>query len=59
VKTILLGLLLGLLAVYPHLATAAAAPAMSWLVGQPIAWAFTAGILARPRIARRLTRSTT
>lgn len=58
-KTLLLGLLLALLAVHPHLVVAAAVPAAGWLAAQPICWAFTAGLLTRPRITRRLTRSTT
>lgn len=57
-KTILLGLLLGLLAAFPHLALPLAA-GTHWITLQPIAWAFTAGLLTRPHIARRLTRSTT
>jgi hypothetical protein len=56
-RTVLLGLLLALLVAYPHLAVAAAVPAIAWLAGQPIVWAFAAGLLARPRITRRLTRS--
>jgi hypothetical protein len=59
VKALLLGLLLGLLAAYPHLAVAAAVPALAWLLGQPVVWAFAAGLIARPCTARRLTRSTT
>lgn len=58
-RYVLLGLLLGLAIAFPHLALLAAAPlgtAALWLAGQPIAWAFAAGLAARPRIARRLSR---
>jgi hypothetical protein len=61
VKHLLLGLLLGLVAVFPHLAGQGAAlipPAAVWAAGQPLLWAFVAGAIARPRIARRLHRST-
>jgi hypothetical protein len=52
VKTILLGLMIGLLAAYPHLAVPLAAGA-HWLAAQPLLWAFTAGAIARPRLALR------
>jgi hypothetical protein len=55
VKTLLLGLLLGLLAAYPHLAEPLAT-GVHWLAAQPLLWAFGAGAAARPRLARRLTR---
>jgi hypothetical protein len=61
VKTILLGVLLGLVAAFPHLAGQGAAPAGTaahWVAAQPLLWAFAAGLLARPWIARRLHRST-
>jgi hypothetical protein len=53
--TVFLGLALGLLVAFPALAV----PVMSvahWLALQPVVWAFAAGIVARPRIARRLPR---
>lgn len=60
-KYVVLGLLLGLLVAFPplavqlgHLALAAAV----WAAGQPAVWAFALGLLARPRIARRLTGGT-
>lgn len=59
-KHLVLGLLLGLVAVFPHLAGQGAAlipSAASWAAGQPLLWAFAAGVIARPWIARRLHRS--
>lgn len=50
-KWILLGILLGLLIVYPALAATAAAAA-GWLAGQPAAIAFALGLLARPHLRR-------
>ena len=50
-KWILLGILLGLLIVYPALAATAAAAA-AWLAGQPAAIAFALGLLARPHLRR-------
>lgn len=54
-KTVLLGLLLGVLAAYPHLAVPAV-PVVRALATQPLLWAFCAGLAARPRITRRLFR---
>lgn len=56
-KTLLLGLLLGVLAAFPHLA-APLVPAARAIAMQPLLWAFAAGLIARPRLARRLTRRT-
>ena len=50
-KWILLGILLGLLIVYPALAATVAAAA-GWLAGQPVAVAFALGLLARPHLTR-------
>jgi hypothetical protein len=61
VKALVLGVLLGLVAVFPHLAgqgAALIALAAHWVAAQPLVWAFAAGVIARPRLARRLTRST-
>lgn len=58
-KHLLFGVLLGLSVVFPHLAGQGAAlipAAAAWAAEQPLLWAFAAGLLARPRIARRLTR---
>lgn len=55
-KTLLLGVLLGLCVAFPHLAgqgAALIASAAVWAAGQPVVWAFAAGLLARPRLARR------
>lgn len=60
-KHLLFGILLGLLAAYPHLAMQGAAPieaAARCALGLPIVWAFAAGLLARPRVARLLPRRT-
>lgn len=50
---VILGLMLGLLVAFPHLALPVVSVA-HWLALQPLAWAFCAGVVARPRIARRL-----
>lgn len=50
-KWILLGILLGLLIVYPALA-ATATGVVAWLAGQPVAIAFALGLLARPHLRR-------
>lgn len=50
---IILGLLLAVLVLFPALA-AAAGPVALWLARQPVLWAFAAGIVARPRLARRI-----
>lgn len=58
-RYVALGLLLAAIVLYPHLAVLAAAPlgtAALWMAGQPIVWAFAAGLIARPRIARRIGR---
>lgn len=58
-RTVLAGLLLALLAAYPHLALTAAVPAgyaLRWLVAQPTVWALAVGLYARPHLARRLIR---
>jgi hypothetical protein len=55
VKSIVLGLLLGVLVAYPHLLLPVATLAQH-LAAQPLLWSFVAGVIARPRIARRLTR---
>jgi succinate dehydrogenase/fumarate reductase flavoprotein subunit len=60
-KHVVLGLLLAVCVLFPHLFALAAAPLGSTalrLAVQPLVWAFVAGLVARPRIARRLTRST-
>ncbi|MBY8879733.1 hypothetical protein [Actinacidiphila acidipaludis] len=54
-KTVLLGLLLGLLAAFPHLAAPLLAAGRVVAV-QPLLWAFCAGLAARPRIVRRFSR---
>jgi hypothetical protein len=57
VKHIMLSLLVAL--VFPHLGAQVAALAAAvavWAAGQPLLWAFAAGIAARPRLARRLAR---
>jgi hypothetical protein len=59
VKHVVFGVLLGLCAAFPHLAGQGAAPlalAARWVACQPLAWAFTAGAVAGPRIARRTFR---
>lgn len=56
-KHLILGLLLGLVAAFPHLAVQGAAPveaAARWLLAQPALWAFAAGTIVRPRLTRRL-----
>ena len=50
-RWILLGLVLGLLIVYPALAATATGVA-AWLAGQPAAIAFVLGLLARPHLTR-------
>lgn len=60
-RHVLLGVLLGLVAVFPHLAGRGAAPIESaalWVASQPIVWAFTAGLLTRTPARRYLTRRT-
>jgi hypothetical protein len=52
-RAVLLGLLLGLLAAFPHLALPAVTAA-HWLAMQPVVWAFVAGVVARPRIVRHI-----
>jgi len=52
-KALILGLLLAALVVHPQLATAAA-PILVWAAAQPAVWAFVAGAVARPHLARRL-----
>jgi hypothetical protein len=54
-RSVILGLLLGLLLAYPHLLLPLV-PLARTAVGQPLLWAFAAGVIARPRIARRLVR---
>lgn len=51
-----LGILLGLMAAFPALGTAVLGllgAAAVTVAAQPVVWAFTAGLLARPRLARR------
>lgn len=58
-RYVLLGLLFGLLVLFPHLALLAALCVrytVVWLAGQPTVWAFAAGAIARPRIARHVPR---
>lgn len=58
-KHLLLGVLLGLCAAFPHLAGQGAAPiesAARWVAVQPAVWVFAAGFFARPHLARRLFR---
>lgn len=58
-RWVLLGVLLGLCAAFPHAAGQGAAPVLAaghWLAGQPLLWAFCAGIVARPHLARRIPR---
>lgn len=58
-KWVLLGVLLGLCAAFPHAAGQGAAPILAaarWTAVQPLLWAFCAGIVARPRLARRFPR---
>lgn len=58
-KHLILGLLLAALVLHPALALLLAAPlgtAALWALAQPVVWAFTAGIITRPHIARRLAR---
>lgn len=53
----LLGLLLALCVLFPHLFVLAAArvgTAALVLAAKPLVWAFLLGLLARPRLARRL-----
>jgi len=52
-KTVLLGLLLGVLAAFPNLAVPLA-DTVRWFAVQPLLWAFCAGVVARPRLVRRL-----
>lgn len=52
---VILGLMLGLLVAFPALALPVVSAA-HWLALQPLVWAFVAGAIARPRIARRLPR---
>lgn len=54
-KTVLFGLLLGLLAAFPHLAVPLV-DAGRVLAVQPLVWAFCAGAVTGPRIVRRLPR---
>jgi hypothetical protein len=61
VKHLVLGVLLGLVAAFPALAGRGTAPietAAHWVAAQPLLWAFAAGVITRPRIARRFHRST-
>lgn len=53
-KTILLGLLLGLLAAFPHLVLPLVVEGLHSV--EPLGWAFVAGLIARPRLARRIPR---
>lgn len=53
--TVALGVLLGLLAAFPHLALPVVAAA-HWIALQPLVWAFAAGVIARPRMAQHLPR---
>ena len=58
-KHLILGVLLGLVAAFPHLAGQGAAPietAAHWVAAQPLVWAFAAGLLARTHPVRRLAR---
>lgn len=51
-----LGLLLGLLVAFPPLAVLLGHLVLAvavWAAGQPAAWAFVAGMVARPHLARR------
>lgn len=60
-RHLILGLLLAALVLHPGLALLLAAPlgaAALWLLAQPLLWAFTAGAITRPHLARRFTRST-
>jgi hypothetical protein len=52
VKYVVLGLLVGLCLAFPALAALVVA-AGHWLAAQPLLWAFCAGIVARPHLARR------
>lgn len=57
-KTVLFGVLLGLVLAFPHLAGRDAAllsPAAVWVAAQPLVWAFVAGAVVGPRVARRMT----
>lgn len=54
-KTLILGLLLGVLVAFPHLLPPLI-PLAQEAAHQPLLWAFAAGVIARPWIARRLTR---
>lgn len=58
-RIVFAGLLLGLLAAFPHLSLpllAAAGHGARALAVQPVCWAFAAGVVVGPRIARRLPR---
>lgn len=58
-KTVLFGVLLGLVAAFPALAGQGAAPIASaglWLAAQPLLWVFALGFAARPRLARHIYR---
>ncbi|MFJ5608005.1 hypothetical protein ACIQCJ_01180 [Streptomyces sp. NPDC093221] len=60
-RHIVLGALLGLALAFPHLAGQGADPAATaahWVACQPVLWAFTAGLLARPRITGHSIRRT-
>lgn len=50
---VLAGLLLGLLLAFPQLLVPVAALAR-YAASQPLLWAFAAGVIARPWIARRI-----
>ncbi|MDX3235673.1 hypothetical protein PV392_08230 [Streptomyces sp. ME03-5709C] len=52
-KALLLGALLGVLVA---LAPGACLAVLATVASQPLAWAFAAGVAARPRLARRFTR---
>lgn len=56
-RSVVCGLLLAVLVAFPHLLLPLVPLAQDAAV-QPLLWAFAAGIIARPRIARRLTRRT-
>ncbi|NNN30718.1 hypothetical protein HLK59_10150 [Streptomyces sp. S3(2020)] len=54
-RWILLGIVLGLLLLYPSLLTAVAA-AVAALLSKPVVVAFGVGVVARPAIAHRMQR---
>lgn len=54
-RTVVAGLLLGVLAAFPALA-APVVPAVRSLAAQPLLWAFCAGLIAGPRLSRRMFR---